>query len=440
MSESRDSDQKDNPEANQDNPSQLLHDKSALALIRSAQASIPAFKYVIGFAAAAALLGIVLRVWENPAVLALGAVLLVLGGVLIRIFGRAVEIRGKRINFAAEILLYYVLAIVVFSVTMLITSLFFNTPIPIRSKLFEGHSVSRSEPDTAAAAVETAEAQSSIAGPEASTTIDSAVADPAGESVEESSETEKITTLKQMSSLEEAEELVQNTGNGTLAIAQLKSDLTCSLGASGVRLGSLRPSDPQVYIAPQGTYTFSCQTPDETKSIIQELKGLHRKDVVFNFEKRFSIVRGGTALVDDLHRHVWQLRDAGQGLSFDDAKAYCRGLNVDSSTHWGLPTVDELQTLFLGSGLTSNHCNKDPEADEEAQRCYMDKRFVLNSYSYWTGDWPARAPAPLVVDFLDRGGFGQLDFSSSGGVNGIMSLTTDGAKDAAYGVLCIDNR
>jgi hypothetical protein len=89
--------------------------------------------------------------------------------------------------------------------------------------------------------------------------------------------------------------------------------------------------------------------------------------------------------------------------------------------------------------LISTKCNWAPEADLDVQLCYVDKRFELRSYAYWTGDWHARDPAPVVIDFLDRGFFGYLDLDLVLN-NGQGRLTEEGAKIAAYGVLCVRSR
>jgi hypothetical protein len=194
----------------QRHPNGVLQDGSLLSIITSAQTSIPAFRYIVGFAAAAALLVTVLRAWNNPPVLVFGAIIMVLGGVLIRIFGRSVKIQGRRLNFAAEVLIYYVLAVVVFITTMLVSSVFFNAPVPLRTKIFGGNSGSGSEAGLEQVVQDTENAENSETASEA-----------AGTNGKLDKDNEKFTSAD---SLGEAVDLVRLSPDKSLAVVELDAD------------------------------------------------------------------------------------------------------------------------------------------------------------------------------------------------------------------------
>jgi hypothetical protein len=49
---------------------------------------------------------------------------------------------------------------------------------------------------------------------------------------------------------------------------------------------------------------------------------------------------------------MWTIEDNGSDISWSNAMKYCQNLNVAGYSDWRLPTIDELQNIYDGSGFT----------------------------------------------------------------------------------------
>jgi hypothetical protein len=78
---------------------------------------------------------------------------------------------------------------------------------------------------------------------------------------------------------------------------------------------------------------------------------------------------------------MWVTKDNGQGLDWNAAVAYCRDLNVDGYTDWGLPTIRELRSLYL---------------PQDVQKKWHEKGGIeLSSCCMW--GWSRVNPSPQAV-------------------------------------------
>ena len=52
---------------------------------------------------------------------------------------------------------------------------------------------------------------------------------------------------------------------------------------------------------------------------------------------------------------VWTSRDNGSDISWSKAVKYCQRLNLAGYSDWRLPSIDELQNIYDGSGFSAPH-------------------------------------------------------------------------------------
>lgn len=50
---------------------------------------------------------------------------------------------------------------------------------------------------------------------------------------------------------------------------------------------------------------------------------------------------------------MWAIRDNGRDVSWRQASKYCRDLQLAGYSDWRLPTIDELQEIYDGSGFSA---------------------------------------------------------------------------------------
>ncbi len=85
---------------------------------------------------------------------------------------------------------------------------------------------------------------------------------------------------------------------------------------------------------------------------------------------------------------IWQKKDSKNGMTYDDAQAYCKKLNLADKNDWRLPTVDELLSLMKEKRTSNN--------------LYIDQIFNVNIPYYWSIDKRSSASA-WGVDFNGGG-------------------------------------
>jgi hypothetical protein len=63
--------------------------------------------------------------------------------------------------------------------------------------------------------------------------------------------------------------------------------------------------------------------------------------------------------IDPLTGLMWSGKDNGEDVTWHKAMKYCRGLGLAGYSDWRLPTIDELQGIYDGSGFAARHPNGD---------------------------------------------------------------------------------
>ena len=59
--------------------------------------------------------------------------------------------------------------------------------------------------------------------------------------------------------------------------------------------------------------------------------------------------------IDPGTQRMWAAADNGSGVSWSQAKRYCRESSLGGFRDWTLPSIDDLQTLFGGPGNGSGY-------------------------------------------------------------------------------------
>jgi hypothetical protein len=59
--------------------------------------------------------------------------------------------------------------------------------------------------------------------------------------------------------------------------------------------------------------------------------------------------------IDPATKKMWTISDNGYGLSWSQAKRYCRESSIGGFTDWTLPSINELQGLFGGPEDATGH-------------------------------------------------------------------------------------
>lgn len=92
---------------------------------------------------------------------------------------------------------------------------------------------------------------------------------------------------------------------------------------------------------------------------------------------------------------TWAVEDSGSDLNWNQADAYCRGLNLGGNTDWRLATIEELEALF----------------DRSLKKQYKVKGPInLQSANVWSG-----SKNSLGDSWLFNFGYGGSSISSGGG-------------------------
>jgi len=52
---------------------------------------------------------------------------------------------------------------------------------------------------------------------------------------------------------------------------------------------------------------------------------------------------------------IWTAKDNGNDIAWGNAVKYCRNLKLAGYSDWRLPTIDELENIYDGSGFTAPH-------------------------------------------------------------------------------------
>lgn len=107
------------------------------SFIRAASAAHPAFRYAIAVAGILAIVVAFSRFGVGYEALAFGAVAVIALMALFLIFAQAARLSGTNFDLPAKVLIWFVLLIAMLVVSLLVGSVFFDRPLPLRSVIMK---------------------------------------------------------------------------------------------------------------------------------------------------------------------------------------------------------------------------------------------------------------------------------------------------------------
>ena len=98
---------------------------------------------------------------------------------------------------------------------------------------------------------------------------------------------------------------------------------------------------------------------------------------------------------------MWTVRDNGSDVDWNEAKAYCEACRVGGYSDWRMPTIEELQGLYVKG-------NSYPPRDE-MYHVHIARPFILTTPWIWSSTLDGSSSA---FDFaFDRGGWYSVDLA-----------------------------
>jgi Protein of unknown function (DUF1566) len=117
--------------------------------------------------------------------------------------------------------------------------------------------------------------------------------------------------------------------------------------------------------------------------------------------ERADIEAAGVVVRGDL---MWTVRDNGRDVNWNEAKAYCEACRVGGYSDWRMPTIEELEGLYVKE---NSYKTRDGYADYLA---HIAKPFVLTTPWQWSSTLQGSSSA-FVFDFNLVGGRSSSDLT-----------------------------
>ena len=93
---------------------------------------------------------------------------------------------------------------------------------------------------------------------------------------------------------------------------------------------------------------------------------------------------------------AWTSRDNGSNLDWNEAKSYCRTLDLGARHDWRLPDIDELHAIFDASASDTFIFNTVP------YKYHIKGGIILSGFVHWSATQEPSGPAAAwLFDFLD---------------------------------------
>jgi hypothetical protein len=105
------------------------------SFLRAAKTAHPAFRYAIAVAGIFAIIVAFTRFGIGYAALAFGSIALIALMALFLLFAQASRLSGTNFDLPAKVLIWFVLLVAMVVVTFLVSSAFFNVPLPLRTTI-----------------------------------------------------------------------------------------------------------------------------------------------------------------------------------------------------------------------------------------------------------------------------------------------------------------
>ncbi len=127
------------------------------------------------------------------------------------------------------------------------------------------------------------------------------------------------------------------------------------------------------------TVSIELEAASPASNPTSEAKLLFQADGAGKLESRFAANGDGTATDIDT-KLIWTVRDNGSDINWVDSRQYCTELNLGGHADWRLPTIEELEQLYV-EGLSSD-CGRWHEY--EIMTCHIYPSFELTSCCPWS--------------------------------------------------------
>jgi hypothetical protein len=111
---------------------------------------------------------------------------------------------------------------------------------------------------------------------------------------------------------------------------------------------------------------------------------------------RAGDTKPGAVWVDPATGLAWTGHDNGSNVDWNEAKSYCRALNLGAHQDWRLPTIDELHAIFDASASDTLIFNTVP------YKYRIKGGLILTGFTYWSvTQEPSEPAAAWLFDFID---------------------------------------